>query len=117
DSQEATNVLQRQFPSQAGDADQIVLHDVNGKTITDPAVRDKITRLLARVDRLPHVTGVVSPYPPQGAANVSADRTTAFAVVTFDANATALPTPAINRVIHLAPNASTSTLQVELGWG
>jgi RND superfamily putative drug exporter len=54
DSQRVTTVLQRQFPSQAGDADQIVLH-VRGGTVADPAIRAAVTQALARVDRLPHV--------------------------------------------------------------
>ena len=51
-SQRATDLLQRQFPSQAGDADQIVLHVRTG-TIANPAVRASVTQVLARVDRLP----------------------------------------------------------------
>lgn len=61
------------------------------------------------------MSGVVSPYSRQGAADVSADRTTAFAMVRFDESATALPTAAINRVITVARSASSSTLQFELG--
>ena len=60
ESQRATDLLQRPFPSQAGDADQIVLH-VRTRTIANPAVRASVTQVLSRVDRLPHVSGVVSP--------------------------------------------------------
>ncbi|MBV9414323.1 MAG: hypothetical protein JO363_05040, partial [Solirubrobacterales bacterium] len=114
DSQRATDVLQRQFPSQAGDSDQILFH-VRSGTIAEAGVRARVTQVLARVERLPHVTNVVSPYAPGAAADVPADRMTAFAVVGFDESATALPTTAINRVIQTARSARSSTLQVELG--
>src|SRR4051795_10328041 len=61
ESQTATDLLQRDFPSQAGDSDQIVLHVRQGR-VTDPAVQARVRPVLARVSRLPHVTGVVSPY-------------------------------------------------------
>jgi len=114
ESQQVTNLLQRQFPSQAGDADQIVLH-TRGGTVADPAIRAEVTRALVRVSHLPRVTGVVSPYSLQGAGDVSPDRRTAFAVVTFDESATALPTTAVNRVISGARSARSPALQVALG--
>ena len=60
-SQHALDLLQSRFPAQAGDADQIVFYSRTGK-LTDSSVRTAIVPLLARVGRLPHVTGVVSPY-------------------------------------------------------
>ena len=60
DSQRATDLLKRDFPTQAGDSDQIVLHARAGR-ITDPAIRSRVAPVLARVAQIPHVTGVVSP--------------------------------------------------------
>jgi putative drug exporter of the RND superfamily len=114
ESQRATDLLKRGFPAQAGDTDQIVLH-VDQGGITDAAVRAQVAPMLARVARLPHVTGVVSPYGPAGANAISRDGRIAFATVTFDERANSLPKSAINRVIHTAQAARTSTLQVELG--
>ena len=62
-SQRAVDLLQSRFAAQAGDADQIVFRARAG-TVTAPQVRRVVTPLLARIDRLPHVTGVVSPYAP-----------------------------------------------------
>src|ERR1700730_17052982 len=56
ESQRATNLLQHNFPTQAGDSDQIVLHARSGK-LTDAAIRTRVTPMLAKVARLPHVTG------------------------------------------------------------
>ena len=40
--------------------------------------------MLAKVEKLPHVTAVQSPYSALGAHQISADEQTAFATVTFD---------------------------------
>ena len=67
-----------------------------------------------RIARLPHVTGVVSPYDA-GANAISKAGTIGFATVKFDQLASELPKSAINRVINTAESVRSSTLQVELG--
>jgi putative drug exporter of the RND superfamily len=114
DSQRATDLLKRGFATQSGDTDQIVLHVSSGK-ITAASVRTRVAPVLAGVARLAHVTGVVSPFTAAGARAISADGRTAFATVTFDERADALPTAAVNRVIAVARSARSSSLQVELG--
>jgi RND superfamily putative drug exporter len=114
ESQRAADLLTRQFPAQAGDADQIVLATRQG-TLHEPAVRARVSAMLARVASLPHVTGVVSPYGPKGAHAISADGSVAFATVTFDERANVLPTPAVERVIDVAKSAAGAQLQVALG--
>src|SRR5436305_14563761 len=61
ESQRATDLLRNNFPAQAGDSDQIVLH-VSSGAVTDPSVRARVAPMLAQVSRLPHVTGVLSPF-------------------------------------------------------
>jgi putative drug exporter of the RND superfamily len=112
-SQHALDLLRSDFPSQAGDADQIVFHARVG-TLTDRADRDAISATLSRVGRLPHVTSVVSPYTSDSHA-ISRDGTIAFATVNFDQRASVLPKAAVNRVISTAEAARTPQLQVELG--
>jgi putative drug exporter of the RND superfamily len=114
ESQRATDLLQREFPDQAGDVDQIVFRAESG-AVTDAAVRDRVEPMLEQVSKLPHVTGVVSPYEPVGAEGVSRDGRIAFATVTFDEDAPDLPTSAIDRVISTATDARSDGLQVELG--
>ena len=89
DSQRAVDLLQSRFPAQAGDADQIVFRTRAGK-LTDPSTRAVIAPLLARIARLPHVAGVVSPYDA-GANAVSQSGTVGFATVAFDQRANDLP--------------------------
>jgi RND superfamily putative drug exporter len=114
DSQRATNLLQREFPAQAGDIDQIVLHARQGR-LADPAVRVQIGSVLASVAHLPHVTGVISPFSAAGARAISADGRTAFATIGFDERADLLPKDAVKKVITVAQAGQTSALQVELG--
>jgi RND superfamily putative drug exporter len=114
DSQRATDLLQRDFPSQAGDVDQIVLHTPHAH-VADAAVRARVAPMLTRVARLPHVTGVESPYTREGGKAISRDGRIAFATITFDKRANDLAKTDVQRVISTAQAASTAGLQVELG--
>jgi RND superfamily putative drug exporter len=113
DSQDARAVLEREFPRAAGDSDQIVVHTTSGR-VTDPVVRYQMQSMFAQVARLPRVVGVTDPYASDGKA-ISKDQRTAFASVTFDAQASDLPEDAIRAVIDTAQAARTPTVQVELG--
>ena len=112
-SQQAANLLTSRFPAQAGDADQIVFHARTG-TLTSAADRATIGTTLAKVARLPHVTGVVSPYAA-GAHSISRNGTIAFATVSFDERAGRVPKSAVNRVIATSEAARSASLQVEFG--
>jgi RND superfamily putative drug exporter len=112
-SQRATDLLTSRFPAQAGDADQIVFRARTGK-LADPATRRAVTTVIARVSKLPHVTGVVSPYAG-GSNAISPAGTIGFATVTFDKRANELPKPAVQRVISTAQSARSPALHVELG--
>jgi RND superfamily putative drug exporter len=112
-SQRAVDLLQSRFPAQAGDSDQIVFRTRDGK-LTDPSARAVIAPLLARVARLPHVAGVVSPYDV-GANAISKTGTIGFATVELDQRANQLPKAAIDRVINTAEAVRSPALQVELG--
>ncbi|NUP52012.1 MAG: MMPL family transporter [Catenulispora sp.] len=113
DSQTAQAIVQRDFPSAAGDVDRIVFHTSQG-TVRDAAVRERIQPMLEQVARLPHVVSVASPYAPQS-QSISRDGATAFAAVTFDAGAKDLPVSAVGTVVDTAQAASASWLRVELG--
>jgi RND superfamily putative drug exporter len=106
DSQRALDLLKRDFKTQSGDIDTVVLHVSRG-TVDSPAVRAAITPLLTRVGALPHVAGVISPYSSRGAVQVSPNRMTAFATVNYDqpanvlANATGKPLLAQVAAVHV----------------
>jgi RND superfamily putative drug exporter len=114
DSQRAVDLLKRNFPAQSGDSDQIVFRASSG-SVTAPAVQARVAPVLNQIARLPHVSGVVSPYSPAGAQAVSRDGQIAFATVNFDQRANVLPKAAVERVISLADNARSPQLEVQLG--
>jgi putative drug exporter of the RND superfamily len=115
DAQRASDLLARSFPAQAGDRDTIV-YAVKSGTVKDPAVRARMSAAFARVEKLPHVAAVISPYSGAAAGkSVSADGKIAFATVVFDEKANDLPKQAAERVVNTARAAARPGLQVELG--
>src|SRR6202451_2033629 len=58
DAQRASDLLAHSFPAQAGDRDTIVFKVANG-SVREPAVRNHMSALFAKVSDLPHVTGVI----------------------------------------------------------
>jgi RND superfamily putative drug exporter len=112
ESTEAIDLLQKVLPEQAGDTEQIVWATSGGAKVTDPEVEARITPMLEKIPRLPHVTGVVSPYGPQGAHHVSRDGTVAFATVTFDKQARNLSSSLAQRMVRTAQSADAPGLTV-----
>jgi putative drug exporter of the RND superfamily len=114
DTQRALDLLQQQFPSQAGDTDQIVFRATSGPVDT-PAIRAQIVPMLRQVAKVPHVSGVISPFSAAGSGAISKDGRIAFATVNFDERANDLPKSSIDQVISLGEGVRSSDLQVELG--
>ncbi len=114
-SQNASDLLQRSFSTQAGDRDQIVFSVSSGK-VTNPEVRARMSSMFAKVATLPHVTSVVSPYANASAGQqISRSGQIAFATVVFNQRANVLPTSAAERVVSVARAAQRPGLEVELG--
>ena len=110
----ALHLEEQAFPGHAGDQDTIVWRASSGD-VRAPAVRGRITAMLARVAAAPGVASVISPYSAGGAAQVSRDGQIAYATVVFDAQANSLPASEVTRVVHLAEAARAPGLQVDLG--
>jgi len=113
DSAKAVALLQKQFPAQSGDQDTIVWRAARG-TVRDGGARQTMTATLAKIAGLPQVASVSSPYRPGGAPQISEDGRTAYALVNFTAQANALSTADINRVITAARAAGSPALDVEM---
>jgi putative drug exporter of the RND superfamily len=116
DAQRAADLLQRSFPTQAGDRDTIV-YEISTGSVLEPAVRAHMSALFAAVAKLPHVASVISPYTGAGKA-ISANGKIAFATVVFDEKANLLPKSAPERVVATARAAAQGgrdPIQVELG--
>jgi RND superfamily putative drug exporter len=114
-STQATDLLKKAAPSQAGDADSIVWK-VDSGTVRDPAVVQPVSAMLTKIGTLPHVASVRSPYSTAaGTAQISSRGQIAYATITFDTQANKLPASAVTAVINTAQSARTDQLHVELG--
>jgi RND superfamily putative drug exporter len=126
DSSRALAVLQANFPTQAGDLDQVVVQAKSG-TLDDPATMQAVTAVLKRVAALPDVRQVRTPYgcvlaTPDFSCDghpepvvISADRTIGLATVNLSAQAQDVPKSAVTRIISTAQSADSSSLNVQLG--
>jgi RND superfamily putative drug exporter len=110
----AQELLQRSAPTQAGDSDQIAWQVGHG-SVTDPAIEQRMSAMLALVSHLPEVASVAGPYLPGGKIQVSPDGRTAYATVNFTKPADNLDPADVSRVITVAKAAREPGLAVELG--
>jgi RND superfamily putative drug exporter len=62
DSQAAVTLLTQNFPTASGEGDTVVIQAAGGATIDSAGVRAAVTRALVKVERLPGVASVASPY-------------------------------------------------------
>jgi RND superfamily putative drug exporter len=115
DSQRASDLLSKSFPTQAGDRDSIVFRASGPGGVMNASVRAHMTQTFGEVAALPHVTDVISPYAAHAGRSISANGQIAFATVVFDERANVLPESAVKRVIAVAEGARAPGLQVELG--
>ena len=79
ESRRAFDLLESRFPARAGDGGTIVFEAEPG--VNDPTVKAAMEEMFAKVTQVPGITGVVSPYSPEGANQISQDGTIAYAQV------------------------------------
>jgi len=111
-SQQAQTLLARKFPADAGDRAQIVFQAPGA--LKDTAV-PRIEALLQTVRRLPDVTGVTDPLAPAGAAQLSRDGRTGYAVVQFDRTSDRLKSTGPNDLIRAVQATDSKRLHVVVG--
>ncbi|MDQ1016074.1 MMPL family transporter [Streptomyces afghaniensis] len=114
ESGRATQLLHEGFPRLGGDSDTVVWHTTSGG-VRAADVEQTMSRTLERVENLPGVASVTSPYDGPGTGRVSADGRTAYATVTFDDQAQDISRTEAQAVVDTAKSAQTDGLQVELG--
>jgi uncharacterized membrane protein YdfJ with MMPL/SSD domain len=113
ESATAQTLLQQAAPSVSGDTERIVFATKHGQ-ISQPAIRRAVGATLAKVARLPDVTGVTSPYTAAGAKQLSRDGHVAFATVNFSKDANKVNAAAANKFVKTARAANGHGLQVEV---
>ncbi|KAB1985627.1 MMPL family transporter [Streptomyces triticiradicis] len=114
ESGRATQLLNSGFPGLGGDSDTVVWHTDSG-TVRSAGVEQSMTRTLDKIEKLPGVASVDSPYAHQGSGRVSQDGRTAYATVTFADRAENLDKGEVQAVVDTAKTAEAKGLDVELG--
>ncbi len=111
-SSDAIALLQAAAPKISGDTEQIVFATSDGVKVTDPSVTSRITAMIAKVEALPHVAPVTSPYSAAGAHDINANKTVAFISVTLDQQFQNLTQPEAKRFVDTATAPAGGHLQV-----
>jgi RND superfamily putative drug exporter len=111
DSSRAYSILQANFPSQAGDSDQIVVHAKVG-TLYTPSNEAAVQAMLKQVSQLSVVRSVM-PFYQTGL--VSADKTIGLTTIGLNAQFQNENVQAVKKLISTAQSVDSSALQVELG--
>ncbi|MFP3987730.1 MMPL family transporter [Streptomyces sp. E11-3] len=114
DSGRATELLKSGFPDLGGDTGTIVWHTDQG-TVRAADVQQTMSKTLDKVAELPGVASVTSPYGAAGESQISQDRHTAYAALTFDKPAHEVDPAHAEAVVETAKAAEADGLQVELG--
>ncbi|MFD7707429.1 MMPL family transporter [Streptomyces sp. NPDC059785] len=115
DSKRAYDLMEKAFPQSSGDTDTVVWK-ADGGSVRDASVRERIEPALAEIGRMKGVGEVAGPYSgAAGAAQISRDGTVAYARITFEEQANAVPKELVQDVVDRAKDAETGDLQVELG--
>ena len=113
DSKDALDLLENRFPAQAGDTVQIVYKAEAG--VASPAVKRTMEGVFAKVEALPHVSEVASPYEGGGAGAVSDDGKIAYATAQFNVTTDKLGDDEVKEIMDTARDAGGDGLQVEVG--
>jgi RND superfamily putative drug exporter len=111
--QEVQQILDANFPSQAGSPAQVVIS--TKAPFTDPVNETRTTQLVQALRREPHVSGVVSPLSPSGAHQISANGHIAYVAVQFNQQAGDLPSAPIKTFIDTAQSFKTPGYSVAVG--
>ncbi len=112
DSSAAQQLLEDEFPAQAGDTVDVVVS--SQRPVTDAAVRADVTALLGRLAGVPHVESVDDPYAAPG--SIAPDGRTLVARARLDVvNPPDMPVEDSQRMLDVAAAASTGGLSVSLG--
>lgn len=113
DSQQAVDILQEKFPAFAGGTGQVVYKAPAG--VTDPAVSAGMQGLFEKIQKVPHVLAVVSPYSPVGATQISKDGQIAYAQIQFDQSGEEVSQDTINQIRDIVANNQVNGVEIDLG--
>ncbi len=113
---DAINLLKSVAPSHSGDTEQVVFGTSGDARLTDPDVGQRINTMVDKINALPNVTAVTSPYDAAGnlvnTTNVNADRTVGFFQVNFDKQTQNISNSEAKTFVNTATHTSGDGLTV-----
>jgi putative drug exporter of the RND superfamily len=113
-SQNAQDLLQERFPSQANGSNPIVLKASQGK-ITDSQNASAVDSTVKALEQTAHVTQVVSPLTQAGKAQLSPNGKIAYISVTLNVSSGDLTDSEANKVVEATAPAKNAGLVVGVG--
>jgi RND superfamily putative drug exporter len=116
ESSDALNLLKSAAPGHSGDTEEVVFGTSGGTSLNDPAVGQRINAMVDRINALPNVTAVTSPYDSAGnlvnTTNINGDHTVGFLQVPFDKQPQNLSQGEATKFVHAVTSASGDGLTV-----
>jgi putative drug exporter of the RND superfamily len=118
ESQRAFDLLKQNFPARSGDTGDIVFAATGPQGIRAPEVEQRMVAAFAAAKAANrHVSGVTSPYSPQGARQISTDGHTAFAELQFDVRSNDLPNGAATTIQDAVVKAADARPGLQVAFG
>ncbi|HEY1534443.1 MAG TPA: MMPL family transporter, partial [Polyangiaceae bacterium] len=104
---------------QAGSGDDtVVIHTrTSDQLVTDEAVQAAVSQVLTTAESAPYVASIRSPYTAGDQGQISADKRTAYAVVSFTEPDQNLTKSTIDPLVSTLSGLRSSSLQIEFGGG
>ena len=114
-SQRASDILGKSFPTQANGTSPIVLHAPSGK-LTDSKYANAVNTAASDLAKQPEVASVVNPLTSQGASALSKDKTTGYLTVGLKVSPGSLSEQDAQDIINAAAKpAKAAGLEVQTG--
>ncbi len=114
---DAINLLKSVAPSHSGDQEQVVFGTSGDAKLTDPAIGQRINTMVDKINALPNVTPVTSPFDQSGTSstrppNISKDHTVGFFQVNFDKQTQNISNAEAKKFVNAVTNTSGDGLTV-----
>ena len=114
DSQDTTDLLEREFPPQQNGSNPIIFHLSRG-SVEDSTNKQAITRSYDAIKKIPFVHSAVSPFSQEGAGQISQDKKTAFISVLLNVGSNDLTEEQAQRVVDAAEPGEKAGMEVVAG--
>jgi RND superfamily putative drug exporter len=116
ESSDAINLLKSVAPGHSGDTEEVVFGTSGGASLNDAAIGQRVNTMVEKINALPHVTHVTSPYDASGnlvnTTNVNPNHTVGFIQVSFDKLPNNLSQNEATKFVNTVTHTSGSGLTV-----